>query len=158
MIGRFLAQLVGKEDKDGDIAVEADNCENLFEFDDGEWVIIKIHENQSFDSRDTNILENLLIEHPSMSVYQMRPDQQDISSDEEPEDVARPVPVRRHISWRLAAWGSPVPCSTILLSVQRARKLSRGAINRQNLTRARCSASERRCGYFKQPTQRFYNY
>lgn len=76
----------------------------------------------------------------------------------------RPVPIRRHVSWRLAAWGSPLPCSTILLSVQRARvynehrKLNRGALNRQNLSRTRCSPSERSYGYFKQPTQRLYNY
>lgn len=76
----------------------------------------------------------------------------------------RPVPIRRHVSWRLAAWGSPLPCSTILLSVQRARvynehrKLTRGALNRQNLARTRYSPSERRNGYFKQPTQRLYNY
>ncbi|XP_016416195.1 tumor protein p53-inducible nuclear protein 2 [Sinocyclocheilus rhinocerous] len=164
MISRILAQLVGREEKDRDNAEETDNCANLLEFDEGEWVIIKIHENLSLGSADTNILENLLIEHPSMSVYQMRPDQEDLGSDGEAEDKARPVPIRRHVSWRLAAWGSPLPCSTILLSVQRARaynelrKLNRGALNRQNLARTRYSPSERRYGYFKQPTQRLYNY
>ncbi|XP_073693004.1 uncharacterized protein [Garra rufa] len=164
MISRILAQLVGGEEKDNDVVEETDNCANLLEFDDGEWVIIQIHENQSLVSPDTNILENLLIEHPSMSVYQMRPDQEDLGSDEETEDMPRPVPIRRHVSWRLAAWGSPSPCSTILLSVQRARvynehrKLTRGALNRQNLARTRYSPSERRFGYFKQPTQRLYNY
>lgn len=164
MINRILAQLVGREDKDSDVTDDTDSCANLLEFDDGEWVIIKIDEDQSLGSSDTNILENLLIEHPSMSVYQMRPDQGDLASDEETEDVARPVPVRRHVSWRLAAWGSPLPCSTILLSVQRARvynehrKLTRGALNRQNLARTRFSPSDRRYGYFKQPAQRLYNY
>ncbi|XP_016355168.1 tumor protein p53-inducible nuclear protein 1-like [Sinocyclocheilus anshuiensis] len=163
MISRILAQLVGREEKDSDNAEETDNCANLLEFDEGEWVIIKIHENLSLGSADTNILENLLIEHPSMSVYQMRPDQEDLGSDEETEDKARPVPIRRHVSWRLAAWGSPLPCSTILLSVQCARayehrKLNRGALNRQNLARTHYSPSERRYGYFKQPTQRLYNY
>uniref|UniRef100_A0A672KBJ1 Uncharacterized protein n=1 Tax=Sinocyclocheilus grahami TaxID=75366 RepID=A0A672KBJ1_SINGR len=76
----------------------------------------------------------------------------------------RPVPIRRHVSWRLAAWGNPLPCSTILLSVKGARvynehrKLTRGALNRQNLARTRYSTSECRYGYFKQPTQRLYNY
>ncbi len=46
-------------------------------------------ENQSLGSADTNILENLLIEHPSMSVYQLRRDQEDLGSDEETEDMAR---------------------------------------------------------------------
>lgn len=46
MISRILAQLVGREEKDSDVAEETDNCANLLEFDDGEWVIIKIHGNQ----------------------------------------------------------------------------------------------------------------
>ncbi|XP_043100756.1 si:ch211-260e23.9 [Puntigrus tetrazona] len=164
MISRILAQLVGREEKDVGVAEETENSANLLEFDDGEWVIIKIHENQSLGSSDSNVLENLLIEHPSMSVYQMRHDQEDPGSDEDTEDMPRPVPIRRHVSWRLAAWGSPLPCSTILLSVQRARvynehrKLTRGALNRQNLARTRHSPSERRYGFFKQPTQRLYNY
>ncbi|XP_026071122.1 tumor protein p53-inducible nuclear protein 1 [Carassius auratus] len=164
MISRILAQLLGSEEKDSDNAEETDNCANLLEFDEGEWVVIKIHENLSLGSADTNSLENLLIEHPSMSVYQMNPDQEELGSDEETEDKPRPVPIRRHVSWRLAAWGSPLPCSTILLSVQRARvynehrKLTRGALNRQNLTRTRYSPSERSYGYYKQPTQRLHNY
>lgn len=43
MISRILAQLVGREEKDSDVAEETENCANLLEFDDGEWVIIKIH-------------------------------------------------------------------------------------------------------------------
>lgn len=43
MISRILAQLVGREEKDSDVAEVTDNCANLLEFDDGEWVIIKIH-------------------------------------------------------------------------------------------------------------------
>lgn len=46
MISRILAQLVGREEKDSDVAEETDNCANLLEFDDGEWVIIKLHGNQ----------------------------------------------------------------------------------------------------------------
>ncbi|XP_051501068.1 tumor protein p53-inducible nuclear protein 2-like [Myxocyprinus asiaticus] len=163
MFGKLIAQFVGSAEKDSDVAVETDNCANLFEFEDGDWVIIKINKNQSLGSAEADILENLLIEHPSMSVYQMRPEE-DLSSDEEVEDMARPVPLRRHVSWQLAAWGSPLPCSTILLSVQRARvynehrKMTRGALNRQNLTQTRFSPSDRRYGYFKQPTQRLYNY
>lgn len=42
MINRILAQLVGREDKDNDVTEDTDNCANLLEFDDGEWVIIKI--------------------------------------------------------------------------------------------------------------------
>ncbi|XP_052010008.1 tumor protein p53-inducible nuclear protein 2 [Xyrauchen texanus] len=161
MFAKLIAQFVGSAEKDSDVAVETDDCANLLEFEDGDWVIIKINENQSLGSAEANILENLLIEHPSISVYQIP--EEDLASDEV-EDMARPVPLRRHVSWRLAAWGSPLPCSTILLSVQRARvynehrKMNRGALNRKNLIQTRFSPSDRRFGYFKQPTQRLYNY
>ncbi|XP_051990231.1 tumor protein p53-inducible nuclear protein 1-like isoform X1 [Xyrauchen texanus] len=121
-------------------------------------------EDQSLGSAEEDILENLLIEHTSMSVYQMRPDEDDFGSDEDADDVARPVPIRHHVSWRLAAWSSHLPCSTILLSVQHARvynehrKLTCNTLNRQNLTKTCFSPSDRRYGYFKQPTQRVYNY
>ncbi|XP_055064210.2 uncharacterized protein [Misgurnus anguillicaudatus] len=164
MIGKIIAQFVGSvEENPSDAVVETEDYTNLLELEDGEWVIINIQENQSVGSCEANTLENLLIEHPSMSVYQMKPDEEDIAlEEEEPEDMTRSPPIRRHVSW-LAAWGSPLPCSNILLSVQRARvynehrKLTRGALNRQNLTKTRF-LSERRYGYFKQPTQRLYNY
>lgn len=72
--------------------------------------------------------------------------------------------MRRHLSWRLAAWGVPLPCHVQLLAVQRARtqterkRLSRGALHRQNLAKARFSPAEKRYGHFKQPCQRLYNY
>ncbi|XP_065145350.1 uncharacterized protein [Paramisgurnus dabryanus] len=164
MIGKIIAQFVGSvEENHSDAVVETEDYANLLELEDGEWVIINIQENQSVGgSCEANTLENLLIEHPSMSVYQIKPDEEDIASEEEVEDMTRSAPIRRHVSW-LAAWGSPLPCSTILLSEQRARvynehrKLTRGALNRQNLTKTRF-LSERRYGFFKQPTQRLYNY
>lgn len=164
MIGKIIAQFVGSvEENPSDAVVETEDYANLLELEDGEWVIINIQENQSVGSCEANTLENLLIEHPSMSVYQMKPDEEDMAlEEEEPEDMTRSPPIRRHVSW-LAAWGSPLPCSNILLSVQRARvynehrKLTRGALNRQNLTKTRF-LSERRYGFFKQPTQRLYNY
>lgn len=76
----------------------------------------------------------------------------------------RPVPVKQHVSWRLAAWGSPLPCNVQLLAIQRARthveckKLTRSALQRQNLAKVRFSPSDRRFGHFKQPCQRLYNY
>lgn len=78
--------------------------------------------------------------------------------------LSRPVDVKLRLSWRLAAWGIPLPCNVHLLAIQRARtqserkKLSRSALNRQNLAKARFSAAEKRYGHFKQPCQRLYNY
>ncbi|XP_030622175.1 tumor protein p53-inducible nuclear protein 1 [Chanos chanos] len=170
MIGKIFAHLLGNMEG-GELtdtnAVENENCEDLLEFEDGEWVIINVHDNRSFTSVEVDPLENLLIEHPSMSVYQMRHqgnEEEDLSSDEEEVDSNRPVSVRRHVSWRLAAWGIPVPCSDHLLSAQRARvnadrrKLTRCALHRQNLSKIRHLPSERRYGHYKQPSQRLYNY
>lgn len=78
--------------------------------------------------------------------------------------LSRPVDVKLRLSWRVAAWGIPLPCNVHLLAIQRARtqserkKLSRSALNRQNLAKARFSAAEKRYGHFKQPCQRLYNY
>ncbi|XP_044042695.1 uncharacterized protein si:ch211-260e23.9 isoform X3 [Siniperca chuatsi] len=78
--------------------------------------------------------------------------------------VAKSVAVRRHISWHLAAWGIPLPCNIQLLAVQRARtqverkKLSRSALQRQNLAKMRFSPAEKCYSHFKQPCQRLCNY
>ncbi|TNN42490.1 hypothetical protein EYF80_047335 [Liparis tanakae] len=86
------------------------------------------------------------------------------------QHVIRHVAVRRHVSWRLAAWGIPLPCDVDvqLLAAQKAgtraqaragqKKLSRSALHKQNLARARFSPAERRYGHFKQPCQRLCNY
>lgn len=158
-------------------------------------------ENNSLTPPEEDPLENLLIEHPSMSVYQIRHQTSD-EEDSDEEDASprsvfiqgihllsqcdnttiilekgvshftvilsfpprRPVPVKQHVSWRLAAWGSPLPCNVQLLAIQRARthveckKLTRSALQRQNLAKVRFSPSDRRFGHFKQPCQRLYNY
>ncbi|XP_076589571.1 tumor protein p53-inducible nuclear protein 2 [Chaetodon auriga] len=169
MIGKILSQLLGSavEDFEGD----SDTYEELMEFEEGGWVIVNLPENQLLSAPEVDPLENLLIEHPSMSVYQMRcrasgaeEEEEEEGSDEDEEDTTRPVAVRRHISWRLAAWGIPLPCNIHLLAVQRARiqaerkKLSRSALHRQNLAKTRFSAVEKRYGHFKQPCQRLCNY
>ncbi|KAL7830851.1 hypothetical protein SRHO_G00303530 [Serrasalmus rhombeus] len=162
MISKIFAQLLGGAEEDAAVAVESEGCEDVSEVEDGEWVIINIQENRSLGLVEEDPLENLLIEHPSMSVYQMRRrriEEEEASDDD--EGSPRPVPVRRHVSWCLAAWGVPLP---VLLSVQRARahadhrKLTRSALQRQNLANTRFSPTDRRYGHFKQPTQRLYNY
>ncbi|KAM9366233.1 tumor protein p53-inducible nuclear protein 2 [Symphorus nematophorus] len=174
MIGKILSHLLGSASEDLEAA--DDTYEELMEFEEGEWVIVKLPENEPLSAPEVDPLENLLIEHPSMSVYQMRrrmsggeeeeeeEEEEELGSDEDEEDTSRPVAVRRHISWRLAAWGIPLPCNVQLLDVQRARtqverkKLSRGALHRQNLAKTRFSPAERRFGHFKRPCQRLYNY
>ncbi|XP_059207841.1 tumor protein p53-inducible nuclear protein 2 [Centropristis striata] len=169
MIGKILSHLLGNAGEDFEAA--DDTYEELMEFEEGGWVIVNLPENGPLSAPEVDPLENLLIEHPSMSVYQMRcrvsgeeEEEEELGSDEEEEDSARPVAVRRHISWRLAAWGIPLPGNIQLLAVQRARsqterkKLSRSALHRQNLAKMRFSPAEKRYGHFKQPSQRLYNY
>lgn len=168
MLGKILSHLLGNAGKDFEAA--DDTYEELMEFEEGGWVIVNLPENGPLSAPEVDPLENLLIEHPSMSVYQMRrrmsgaEEEEEQGSDEDEEDSSRPATVSRHISWRLAAWGNPLPCNIQLLAVQRARtqterkKLSRGALHRQNLAKTRFSPAEKRYGHFKQPCQRLYNY
>ncbi|XP_073320067.1 tumor protein p53-inducible nuclear protein 2 [Pagrus major] len=168
MFGKFLSHLLGSAGDDFEAA--DDPYEELIEFEEGEWVIVNLPESRPLSAPEVDPLENLLIEHPSMSVYQIRrrmsgaEEDEELGSDEDEEDNPRPVAVRRHISWRLAAWGIPLPCDIQLLAVQRARtqaewkKLSRSALHRQNLAKTRFSPAEKRYGHFKQPCQRLYNY
>ncbi|TMS13418.1 tumor protein p53-inducible nuclear protein 2 [Larimichthys crocea] len=170
MIGKILSQLLGNAGEDFEAADKT--FEELMEFEEGEWVIVDLPENGPLSAPQVDPLENLLIEHPSMSVYQMRcgmsgveeEEEDELGSDEDEVDISRPVAVRRHISWCLAAWGIPLPCNIQLLAVQRARtqaerkKLSHRALHRQNLAKTRFSPAEKRYGHFKQPCQRLYNY
>ncbi|KAL3066055.1 hypothetical protein OYC64_016072 [Pagothenia borchgrevinki] len=162
MFGKLLSQLLWNAGEDFETT---DSYEELMESEEGGWIIVNLPENEPLSALSAGPLENLLIEHPSMSVYQMRcmSGEEEVGSDEEEEDTSRPVVVRRHISWRLAAWGVPLPGHLQLLAVQRAgaqaerKKLSRGGLHRQNLAKMRFSPTEKRYGHFKQPCQRLCN-
>ncbi|KAI5630241.1 tumor protein p53-inducible nuclear protein 2-like, partial [Silurus asotus] len=161
MIRKVLTQILlggGGEEVD-EVVVENESCMEQLECEDGDWIIINVPDNSSLGLLVKDPLENLLIEHPSMSVYQMchqRINEEDVSDE---EDSSRCVQVKRDVSRLLPLW-----CASELLSEQRARvcserrKLSRGALNRQNLVKTRISNTDRRYGHFKQPTQRLYNY
>lgn len=167
MFGKILSHLLGNTDEE--FETPEDSYEKLLEFEEGGWVIVNLPEDEPLLAPDVDPLENLLIEHPSMSVYQMRcrmgrAEKEELSSEEEEDNTSRPVAVRRHLSWCLAAWGIPMPCNVQLMAVQRSRaqaerrKLSHSILHRQNLVKMRVSAGEKRYGHFKQPSPRFYNY
>lgn len=171
MIGKLLSHILGTMEENAIMegnGLQNENDEDLLEYDDGEWIVINMHEGPSLASVQVDPLENLLIEHPSMSVYKMvlsrAEEEEDIMSDEEDEGSPSPVPFKRHLLWRLAGWGSPLACGASQLPIQcgkiqmERRKLSRGALQRQNLSRIRFSTTDRRYGFFKQPCQRLYNY
>ncbi|KAJ8417713.1 hypothetical protein AAFF_G00225560 [Aldrovandia affinis] len=151
MIRKVLA-LLGATDEDdvnvNNVVEDSENCEDLFEFEEGDWVIINIHEGQALALPEVDPLENLLIEHPSMSVYQLRCQrtEDDLGSEEEEEedeDSPRPVPLIRSIPWRMTPWGSILECVNHFQAIERARvhverrKLTHGALCRQNLVKMR---------------------
>lgn len=168
MIRKVLA-LLGAGDEDAvnvNDVEDNESCEDLIEFEEGDWVIINVHEGNALAPPEVDPLENLLIEHPSMSVYQLRSqrsEDDDLGSDEEreeDEDSARPVPVGRSIPCR----GSVLQHADHFRAVQRARvhverrSLTHTALCRQNLAKTRFCPSVKRYGFYKQPCQRFYNY
>ncbi|XP_072321774.1 tumor protein p53-inducible nuclear protein 1 [Eucyclogobius newberryi] len=171
MLGRILSHLMGNAVDELEAARET--VAEMMEFEEGGWVIVNLPEGGLLTVPEADPLENLLIEHPSMSVYQIRhrvsgaeeeeEEEEAGSEEEEDEDFPRPpVAVTTHLSWRLAAWGVPLPCNIQLLQGAKAqaerKKVSRGALRRQNMAKTRFCASERRFGHFKQPSQRLYNY
>nr|XP_015223903.1 PREDICTED: tumor protein p53-inducible nuclear protein 2-like [Lepisosteus oculatus] len=162
MIGRIASLLLGNTTNE-DVS-ESSDVEELFEFEEGEWVIINI-QGESIDK--VGLLENLLIEHPSMSVYNwrnQRNEEEEPGSEEEDEGAPRPAQVARSIPWRLMAWGYILEKNSHLRHVQRTRlwaqrrKLGRSHLRRQNQAKKRYSPKEKHYGNFKQPCQRIYNY
>ncbi|XP_014870769.1 tumor protein p53-inducible nuclear protein 2 [Poecilia latipinna] len=171
MIGKILSHLLGNTGEESEAAGGAN--EELLEFEEEEWVIVNIPESGPLPAPDANPLENLLIEHPSMSVYQIRcrmegaqeeDEEEEQASDDDEEETSRPLAVRRHISWHLAAWGNPLPCGLQLLTMQRARsqaqrkKLSRSALHRHNMTKTQLSPKGKGHGNIMRPSPRLYNY
>ncbi|XP_061620988.1 uncharacterized protein si:ch211-260e23.9 isoform X2 [Phyllopteryx taeniolatus] len=179
MIGKLISQLLGG----GECEEGRDALEEVLEFEEGGWVIVSLPDVGPVLSPEApDPLEDPRIQHPGMSVYQMkrrlsggaeedREDEGEEGSDEDEENASsRPVTSsslavpRRRVSWRLAAWGVPLPADGLPLASGRGataaaerRKLSRGALLRQNLAvkTRRSPAAERRV---KQPSQRPYNY
>lgn len=164
MIGKILSHLLGNAGEDSEAV--SDSNKELLEFEEEEWVIVNIPESGPTSTPDVDPLENLLIEHPSMSVYQIRyrTGGAEEEEDEDGEETSRPVAVRRHISWQLAAWGNPLPCNLQLLAMQRSRNqaekkmLSRSALHRQNMNKTQFLSKDKRYGNLRCPTPRLYNF
>ncbi|XP_008403152.1 tumor protein p53-inducible nuclear protein 1 [Poecilia reticulata] len=169
MIGKILSHLLGNAGEESEAA--GGTNEELLEFEEEEWVIVNVPESGPLPSPDADPLENLLIEHPSMSVYQIRcrmegaqEEEKELASDDGEEETSRPLAVRRHISWHLAAWGNPLPCGLQLLAMQRARsqaqrkKLSHSALHRHNMTKTQLSPKGKGHGNIRRPSPRLYNY
>ncbi|KAJ3594111.1 hypothetical protein NHX12_006443 [Muraenolepis orangiensis] len=69
MIGKILSHLLGNFADDFDEAGDA-RYEELMESEEGGWVIVNVSDGVPLSAPLVDPLEDLLIEHPSMSVYQ----------------------------------------------------------------------------------------
>ncbi|MGH0129256.1 UNVERIFIED_CONTAM: hypothetical protein FKN15_063241 [Acipenser sinensis] len=150
MIGKITSLLLGDKME-----------EELLENEEGEWVIVNVRESYPVVQLEMGPLENLLIEHPSMSVYNMRGRSSDQEEEEEEDaDVPWPAQMERYAPRRVTV----LERISHLHYMQRAellvnrRKLSRNHLHRQNRSKKRYSPKEKHCGNFKQPCQRVYNY
>ncbi|KAG2469573.1 si:ch211-260e23.9 [Polypterus senegalus] len=165
MILKITNFLLGN--KTSDDTEEIDNHEEVVEYEEGEWVIVSIHENPLVNL-EVSPLENLLIEHPSMSVYQKN--FQNFNSDNllsEQENynghASRSPEVVHYISHHLILHENILPASH-LHCMQKAKayidrqKLSRNYLLRQNQCKKRYPPKEKHYGNFKQPRQHFFNF
>ncbi|XP_041077716.1 tumor protein p53-inducible nuclear protein 2-like [Polyodon spathula] len=156
MIGKIASLLLGDKLEE---ANECDDHEELFETEAGEWVIVNVQESCPVVQLEMGSLENLLIEHPSMSVYNMRGQSSD-QEEEEDADAPRPAQMACYAPRRMTV----LEHISHLYYMQRAellvdrRKLSRNRLHRQNRSKKRYSPKEKHYGNFKQPCQRVYNY
>ncbi|XP_059589226.1 tumor protein p53-inducible nuclear protein 2 [Alligator mississippiensis] len=140
------------------------------EEEDG-WLIIDLPEGPAPVNMESNPMEDLLIEHPSMSVYvtsnsivveRESPDEQ-ISEGEVPEPrLERHTP---HHTTSLTMKATILEKVSQVRRIQRAKqlaekhKLSQKVMQRQNRTRERHSRRAKHQGSFVyQPCQRQYNY
>lgn len=69
MIRKIISHLLGNASDDFEVD---DGYEELLEFEEGGWVIVKVSDEEPLAAPLADPLENLLMEHPSMSVYQRR--------------------------------------------------------------------------------------
>ncbi|KAJ8247284.1 hypothetical protein GJAV_G00244540 [Gymnothorax javanicus] len=169
MLKKVLALLGAGDDDDENVndAEDSESCEDLTELEEGDWVIISVHEENNLAQTEADPLENLLIEHPSMSVYQLRglrSEDEELGSsgedDDDDQDSARPVPAGRSIPCRGVILRPEDHFRTALRARDQVarRTLTRTALCRQNLTKTRFCPAAKRYGYFKQPCQRIYNF
>ncbi|XP_030636923.1 tumor protein p53-inducible nuclear protein 1 [Chanos chanos] len=121
---------------------------------------------------ETSPLENLLIEHPSMSVYAVHSPRQSSAKDNSSEPSIHRTEVQRRPSHPTSCYAAALAASAGLLEqakhgrlAQRIRgnvvrqQLSRNALRRLNLLRdGGARQAKATGGYVHQPGQRQYNY
>ncbi|XP_069740358.1 tumor protein p53-inducible nuclear protein 2 isoform X3 [Narcine bancroftii] len=145
---------------------------SLIEKEDDGWLIVDFPEGQDEIQVESSPLENLLIEHPSMSVY--ADSNTNISTLEEASEKINDGSAAQT---RVEHWGPPAPAAVLgrnvilqkaagqVRRIQRARQrvekrqLSRNRIQRQNLAReCRSHRTKHQGKIVYQPPRRQCNY
>ncbi|XP_078400484.1 uncharacterized protein LOC144682067 [Cetorhinus maximus] len=168
MLGKLTRFFLGEVDE-GDNEENSDMNNVLYENEEDDWIIVTIQVQHPMARLEIDPPENLLIEHPSMSVYTLWNKNDD---SEEAADLAekleghRVVPVAHYIPLRMSTLigNGDVIRANHMRFMQRAklhverRKLSRNQLLRQNRAWKRHSTKERSSRHFKQPHQRISRY
>ncbi|XP_067163667.1 tumor protein p53-inducible nuclear protein 2 isoform X2 [Apteryx mantelli] len=140
------------------------------EEEDG-WLIIDLAEGPGLDSMESNPMEDLLIEHPSMSVYVTSNSL--VVDRESPEEISEGEVLEPRLERHAPHHSTSLTVKAAILEkvsqarrVQRAKqlaekhRLSQKALQRQNRTRERPSRRIKQQGgsFVHQPCQRHCNY
>eukprot|EP00062_Callorhinchus_milii_P003969 gi/632941865/ref/XP_007886103.1/ PREDICTED: tumor protein p53-inducible nuclear protein 1 isoform X2 [Callorhinchus milii] len=170
MYQRFSSMLFGEID-----GAERESQElEISEKEDEEWILVDYIGGQAPVQVEMSPMENLLIEHPSMSVYtvhnihsSLRENSRSVEYENPTVRTESPARVSHHIrcyAAALAAHTSFLEQANQIRHSQRAKEhlekhlLNRNNIRRQNLIRESSSRQTKHSGHvLHQPCQRQYN-
>ncbi|XP_043946219.1 tumor protein p53-inducible nuclear protein 2 isoform X2 [Protopterus annectens] len=141
---------------------------SISEKEDDGWLIIDFPEDQEAVKLESSPLENLLIEHPSMSVYVTSTVENDATTETATERDVAQNRMERHAPRHTASVNVHAGVLQKLTEVHRIqrvkiwverRKLSQNRIHRQNLVReCRPRKALHQRSFVYQPCQRIYNH
>ncbi|XP_064414597.1 tumor protein p53-inducible nuclear protein 1 [Latimeria chalumnae] len=165
MIGKLTTLFLG-DNSEKDKETSNDLLQDLYECEEGDWIIVNVHERHPVAQLGISPFENLLIEHPSMSVYnpQSNSSEDEKEAEMEKEESSRASWILHYMPRRVILWDGVLKNTSHFHYMQLARrhverrKLSCNQLNRQNRSRKCCPSKVKRFGNMKQPTKRVYNY
>eukprot|EP00062_Callorhinchus_milii_P005289 gi/632944577/ref/XP_007887581.1/ PREDICTED: tumor protein p53-inducible nuclear protein 1-like isoform X1 [Callorhinchus milii] len=169
MLGKLASFFLNETYEDSKESI-SDLNHMLYESEEDDWIIVDIQGQQPVVNVPTDPLENLLIEHPSMSVYSLEnknKDSEEESAAEEEGQTPKVIPIVQYVPRRVSAFrirDSVLEHTNHIHFMQCAklyverRKLSCNHLRRQNRARKRYFAKEKHFGHFKQPCQRNHKY
>ncbi|XP_067905452.1 tumor protein p53-inducible nuclear protein 2 [Heterodontus francisci] len=168
MLGRLTSFFLGEVDVE-DNKENSDMNNILYENEEDDWIIVNIQVQYPVTKLEIDPLENLLIEHPSVSIYTLRnknSDCEEIAELTEKLEGHKAITVAHYIPRRMSALigNGGVVHTSHMSFMQRAklhverRKLSHNQLLRQNRAWKRHSTKDKSSRHFKQPRQRISRY